>query len=239
MYNLVIVDDELYECQSLASLPWDNFNISVGFLASNGFDAYEYIKDNKVDIVITDIKMPVMNGLELIEKLRANFPDIVIIVLSGFDSYDYVRFSFKNNVFDYLLKPINLENWQTTMRDVVSKINGSEDNLFKLFQTKSHLVHLILDYIQNNFSSDITLTSAATHIHTNPTYLSRTIKKELGKGFSDILNLTRIEHAKKLLKNTNIPITEVALMVGYTDSRYFSNIFKKSTGISPFQFRRS
>jgi len=109
VYTALIVDDEYYELEGLKeSIPWSELGVSTVLTAINGVEAYKILTDVQVDIIITDIKMPGMDGIELIKKLRQMNYKCKVIVISGFDSFDYATQVIKYNVIDYLLKPVTV-----------------------------------------------------------------------------------------------------------------------------------
>lgn len=239
MYKLLIADDEPVIRSGISYLDWASLQIEVAASVENGQDAYDFILNNEVDIVLTDVKMPIMDGLELIEKINALDRNIVSIVLSGYDDYEYVRHCLKNNVFDYLLKPLDIDEWEKTFRSVTKYLAGSdESNMPDIKEhSKSHIIKPMLEYMQEHFCEQLTLSDVAEHIYTNPTYLSRVIKQETGMGFTELLTRMRIEEAKKMLKNPAYKINEISAKVGYINPRYFTYIFKKYTGSTPYNFR--
>lgn len=106
MYKLLIVDDEKIEREGMAKfIDWNKYDIEVVATAWNGQEAYEKVKETHPDIVLTDIKMPVMDGLALIEKLKQEFPDIEIVVLSGYGEYEYTSQAMEYGIRRYILKP--------------------------------------------------------------------------------------------------------------------------------------
>ena len=240
MYKLLIADDDSTSLSLLSALNWAEFGITVVKNVNNGNEVLSYIENNDVDIILTDIKMPFMDGIELTEKLEQIDPHITVVVLSGYDDYEYVRHCMKkSNVFDYLLKPLEPDEWKTTFQNIVKKLDGNEFLIetAKVSESKKHIVDNAVDYIQKHYAEPLTLSSVADYIHINHTYLSRVMKDELGMGFSDLVNLIRIENAKKLLKNPSYNVNEVANMVGYSSPQYFNHSFKKIVGITPWQYR--
>lgn len=240
MYKLLIADDDSTSLSLLSALNWEDIGITVVKNVNNGVEVLSYIEKNEADIILTDIKMPFMDGIELTEKLEQIAPHIIVVVLSGYDDYAYVRHCMKkSNVFDYLLKPIDPDEWMATFKNIVKKLDGTEFSLakIKVSESKKHIVDNAVDYIQRHYSETLTLSNVADYIHINHTYLSRVIKEELGMGFSDLLNLIRIEKAKKLLKNPSYNVNEIANMVGYSSPQYFNHSFKKIVGITPWQYR--
>ena len=119
MYKLLIVDDEDVEREGMADfIQWEKYGISLAGTAWNGVEGYEEIQNQMPDIVITDIKMPVMNGIELIRKTREDFPDIVFIVLSGYGEYEYTSRAMELGVRHYILKPCD----EAKIVEVIGKV---------------------------------------------------------------------------------------------------------------------
>ena len=119
VYKLLIVDDEDVEREGMADfIQWEKYGISLAGTAWNGVEGYEEIQNQMPDIVITDIKMPVMNGIELIRKTREDFPDIVFIVLSGYGEYEYTSRAVELGVRHYILKPCD----EAKIVEVIGKV---------------------------------------------------------------------------------------------------------------------
>ena len=123
MYKLLIVDDEEFEREGMAEfIPWEQYGVELAGTAWNGIEGYEKIQDLHPDIVMTDIKMPVMNGLELIHKVRKEFPDIEFIVLSGYGEYEFTSKAMEDGVRHYILKPCDEEKIAIVLEKVKSVI---------------------------------------------------------------------------------------------------------------------
>ena len=239
MYKLIIADDELSIRIGLSELNWGIFGIELAAAFSNGKEAYDYILQNEADIVFTDIKMPVMDGLELAEKINALKSGIIVIMLTGFDEFEYIKRCLKNNVFDYLLKPLSGSEWYSTFERAVAELksrNPSEQPE-PTAGSKNHIVQAALNYTREHYAEHITLTTVAESIHTSPSYLSRVLKDELDMGFTDLITKYRMEAAKELLKNPLYKINDITEMLGYKNPRYFTKLFKEYTGCTPFSYR--
>ncbi len=113
------------------------------------------------------------------------------------------------------------------------------ENFCKKLKSNSDFVQNALEYVQNNFNDDISLTSVAQIFNVSPEHLSRTFKKQTGFGFNKYLTLLRLKEAETLLKETTLPINEIASRSGFSDGNYFSLIFKKFHGLSPKEVRRN
>lgn len=108
MYKMIIIDDEYLVRTGLRStIEWKDYAVEIVGEASNGVDGLELIKQSNPDLIITDIRMPAMNGVDLIKKLYQDNFKGEIIVLSGYRDFDYARETFEHGIFSYLLKPIN------------------------------------------------------------------------------------------------------------------------------------
>ena len=125
----MIVDDEQIEREGMAEfIPWENYDIELSGTAWNGLEAFEQIQKNQPDIVLTDIKMPVMDGITLIRKITESFPDIRIIVLSGYGEYEYTSQAMEYGVRHYILKPCDEEKIVSVLENVKAEIEKKKDN---------------------------------------------------------------------------------------------------------------
>lgn len=416
MLNLLLLDDEYLVRKGISeTIEWHDYGIHIIGEAPDGMKGLELAIKFQPDIVITDIRMPIMDGLEFMNKLKENGLNPGVIVLSGFEDFNYARSAMQNGALAYLLKPIDNDLLIDTVKSVVSKImadrntkqylkklenempaitrqflldliindikdeekikekinllniaeyisdyyflvikiddydliskqissdklnylkelikqlisdifinvtifkyitiNKSDDeiiiflhikhkdikamdlikfachalltnfsksytytlsigisNLYddfiniskayneafaaskcKLLQGSSSLVHInetaflgyrkeirdAIKYIRNNYSKDITVELVAKDLYISPSHLMHIFKKELGKTFNECLTDYRINMAKELLLDSRYKIYEVSTSIGYGDVKYFSQIFKKATGMTPSDY---
>lgn len=397
MFKLMIADDEPRIRRGLRNaFNWEELNIEVIGEAEDGEAALNLAKETSPDIILLDICMPFLSGMELIRKLNAEDKNCMIIIISGHDEFEYTQQSIKLNVFDYLLKPVNKENlkdsvtravhelskteetrnylnWMNKQLDdnmvdlrnsfihnwlngemsfekIVNELNflkiniennvgiilikalnrfnterasrkwstkhlnfaitnisyevleefepifnyiDNEDNIlivchinnnlewfnmgleiekkiakhlkFNVLLEQRKVIHGIIDikptyksmvnvikekavlkplvlltikYIEANYYlNDLSLEIVAERFNTNPSYLSRMIKQEIGLSFIDYLINLRIKKAIFIMDDPTIKIYQVAEMVGYSNQHYFCKAFKKVTGISPTEYR--
>lgn len=143
MYRLLAVDDEPFITEGLKHIiDWEEYGIELTGTASNGVEALELIKSLGADILITDIKMPKMSGLELIQRVKKIAPNTRFIVLSGYDDFEYLKESIKLGIENYLLKPVNCEELEETIINVRNKIEAQA--IQKSYSDKD------VDIIRNN-----------------------------------------------------------------------------------------
>lgn len=144
MIKVVVADDEERVCRLIVALGnWDDLGIQVAGTASNGIEALELIRREKTDILITDIRMPGLNGLDLIEKVREIRPDIRIMIISGYANFEYAQNALKQGVSDYLLKPINKDALNEALAKMASEVRKlREESLDIQNERKEELIKL-------------------------------------------------------------------------------------------------
>ncbi|WP_295505007.1 response regulator [uncultured Streptococcus sp.] len=240
MYSIMIVEDEYLVRQGIASLvDYEQFGMQVIAQAENGREAWQKFQENPADILLTDINMPQMNGLELAKLVRDQVPTCHIVFLTGYDDFDYARTAIKLGADDYLLKPFSKDDVEEMLAKVQTKLDKERkkaqiQNLVDQGQ-RSELEEAIHERLAD---SELSLKSLASQLGFSPSYLSVLIKKELGLPFQDYLIQERMKKAKLLLLTTDLKIYEIAEQVGFEDMNYFSQRFKQVVGLTPRQFKK-
>jgi len=206
--------------------------------AANGYDGMLLIKELRPDLVITDIKMPKVNGLDMIENAHESSPDTAYIILSGYAEFEMARRAINLPVEEYLLKPITVEQMQDALNRI--SIVKKQENCLGGSQTGdySSITSYIVKEINNNYAQRLYLDEIASQLKVTPEYAGNVFSRETGKTFSVYLRDVRIEKAKGLLKDTDLKIYEIAYKTGYSDVKYFSRVFKECTGVSAKQYIR-
>lgn len=371
MFSILIVDDEWTIREGLKrTVPWKEWGIKVIGTATNGNEALEMLTRFHVDILLTDIRMPGISGLELIERCRSQFPDLMLVLLTGHDEFEYAQKAVKLGADDFLLKPTNVDELKATMRSITNDLylkQAEKNNILALLikdaiqhntlqnikkiqsfgnirpqygfiivrsqaekmdhatlesvqliddkvsqqvyfchslkngehweetiqKLKNHYIKMechatfhislladdinqlitiykqansasqlykksenitifqyhddqytldfekVIQYIQQHYQEAISQTELAAKLNMSNSYFSKLFKQHTGINFVDYLTLKRMEVAKELLLSTTLKTYEVAAEVGYEESRYFSQLFKKTTGLTPLQFREN
>ena len=240
MYSIMIVEDEYLVRQGIASLvDYEQFGMQVIAQAENGIEAWQKFQENPADILLTDINMPQMNGLELAKLVRDQAPKCHIVFLTGYDDFDYARTAIKLGADDYLLKPFSKDDVEEMLAKVQTKLDKERkkaqiQNLVDQGQ-RSELEEAIHARLAD---SELSLKSLAFQLGFSSSYLSVLIKKELGLPFQDYLIQERMKKAKLLLLTTDLKIYEIAEQVGFEDMNYFSQRFKQVVGLTPRQFKK-
>ena len=242
MYKIVIIDDEPIIVEGLArTMPWNEWECLVAGTAYDGVEGQRLIRNVKPNLVITDISMPGMNGLNMIARLKAEFPDMEISILTGFREFEYAQKAIKLGVTRLILKPSTIREIEEAVTTMVSNLKNknirTESEETESNSVNSFIVKNALKYIQENYTRKITLAEVADRTYVSQWYLSKLLNKHTGKSFSDILNQIRISVAKDLLKNPSMRISNIAEEVGFIDIAHFSRVFKKFEGCSANEYR--
>lgn len=248
MLKVLVVDDEFIVRTGLINcIDWEALHLNLIGEASNGREALKIIMQNTPDLILLDMIMPEMNGMELIQKLEERNIKTNIIILSCHEDYNYVRNAFKRGVRDYILKlSATPEEISGIIHDVSQQIleerqktsAGSPKNLQEHRKIRSDIADA-LKYMEFHYQENLTLSDIAALIHMSKNHLSYLFQKETGHSFSDYLTNLRIAKAKELLHaDKRYTVAEIAEMTGFSDTGYFCKVFKKSTGMSPNHYRQ-
>jgi len=239
LLDLVIVDDEPILLKGLLkTYDWDQMGFQVVGTALSGEQAIEVIREKKPDVVLTDIEMPDMNGLELSHRLM-EYPNIQKIFFSSYSNYEYFRAALQNGVADYLMKPVAY----SALLECFEKVKARLDARSAVQETApkayyDQIVYDVQQYLKDNYRT-ATLEEAAAKVSLSPAYLSRVFKEKSGTSFSELLLKTRMEKACEMLADIHYKSYDIAYYVGYDNPKNFSRAFKAYYGQSPSEYRKS
>lgn len=241
-FNVMLVEDEPLIRQSLARhIEALDEAFRVVCQASDGKNALEQLKSQNIHLIITDVQMPVMDGLVLAKHIHETHPRILTIILTGFADFTYAREALRQGVFDYLLKPVNDEALASVLsktRLQLQKDYALEDEIPSSGKNSRQIVDNAAEYIQTHYMEDIDFSAIAGELGFSSAYLTKLFNKYIGDTPLKYLTDIRMEEARKLLANTSLPIREVGEKVGYPDQFHFSKTFRKATGKNPTAFRK-
>ena len=255
MYSMFVADDELWIRERIiSSIDWKKIGVAVTGEASDGEEALALCRKLKPDIIITDIRMPGINGLDLINTINEEKINSRLIIISGYSDFKYAQQAIKLGVVDYILKPvendelvrivkkcIRLIEAETYTNSLIEQAESRKKTTEKLADYisgsgsmhKRNTIEKAIDFINGNYNRPITLDDVSEEVMLNPSYFSKLFRESVGTSFSRYITRLRIDKAKELMNDPTRRIKEIAGMVGYEDVRYFIKVFKSLTGLSP------
>ena len=329
MYKILIVEDEELERTSMKIFLEENLlDVEIVGEAKSGFEAVEMIDSKDINLMLVDINIPGMDGMEVIKYARKKLPKAVIIITTAYDDFNIAHRAIKLKVDDFLLKPIRKEVLLESVKSFASRLGegrqtGKSNKLLSKFEMElkkcsykasvdilreyidqlyleEHDVNIISKRLQEiakavvRISEELGITDTnelvvqmeklkikyllynnkhdayneiikmvdilfdkmnikgklseggmkavidyieRNHVNISTYYLSKIFKKEMGVNFITYVTDRKMDLAKEMLVNTDIPVLNIALDLAYNEANYFSKAFKKKTGLTPSEYR--
>lgn len=251
----MIVDDEPSALDELAlyiNRVGPEFHVTAK--AQGAEDALFSLEMTSPDLVITDIRMPITDGLTLLQQIRETGWEGFAAIVTGHDDFAYAQQAMRLGVFEYILKPVFSDDILALLQRTKQLLDNEHVKKIKLrneLQAELHNqipkefddCHLPLyikqakSFIKEHFAEPLSLTKVAKHVAVNPAYLSYSFTKYCGQNFLEYVTQYRITKAKEILLQTSSQIQEIAHQIGYTDISYFTRIFRRETGLTPGSYR--
>lgn len=264
MYKLLVAEDVRTVREAIVrSIDWRALEVEVVGALSNGEEVLEQLDVLAPHILLTDISMPKVNGIELIIGVLQRYPDMKCIILSGLNEFEYARKAISLQVLDYVLKPVDPEQIQRVVGLAVAQLRKEEEERNGLAMAeqlvkeqlpnlsgqmplnsiggnvkKKKLVDQALEYVLAHYMRrSLTLNDIASHVGLSEKYLNQVFKEVTGTTLNHAIIQIRMEASVKLLKDPTIKIYEICDQIGYTDQDHFRDSFKKHYGLTPTDYR--
>ena len=239
---LVVEDEEMIRKGIVLAVDWAALDCVVVGEAANGAEALEAVDRLNPSLIITDLKMPQMDGLEMLRRLRERGNNVYVIILTAYDSFTYAQSALRLGAVDFLLKPFHDGDLEQAVAALRKRIGGEEkaDSALPGLKRgdKSKYVLEAMDYIGAHYQDpNISISAIAQDLGISEGHLSHTFKKETDYTLLNYLTRYRIHKAMELLRDCRVKVYEVAEQVGYRDVTYFSATFKKVTGVTPSEYQ--
>lgn len=243
MMKVVVVEDEALVRRGIVlTVDWAGVDCAVVGEAADGMEGLEVIRESQPDLVVTDIKMPRLDGIEMVRQLREEGNRAHVIILTAYSDFSYAQAALKLGAVDFLLKPFQdgeLEEAVTRLKSRVGPAGPQAPGLEVPEEGKSKYVMEALRYIAGHYNDpDISVSSVARDLGISEGHLSHVFKKETSRTLGSYLTDYRIHMAMELLRDCRNKVYEVAEQVGYRDITYFSSTFKRLVGLSPSEYQK-
>ncbi len=253
MYKVILVEDEEIIRKGLMfTVHWEEYDCTVVADCSSGEEGILAIQEYHPDIVITDINMPVVDGLEMIRRTYEE-QEYSAIILSGYSDFEYAQTAIRYGVLGYLLKPLKRAELKEVLQRAVKECERREfynknhrlpEHLSEEFLSDAEIsyagddrvVHQMLDFVKENYKYRIGMKDLEKTLNYSDTFLNKKFKEAMGTTFMEFVNRYRIHRALELMTREGIAIQDVAWQCGIGEYKYFRSVFKKYLGCSPREF---
>ena len=245
--TMVIIEDEKIILKELVStFDWSKLGITVIGTAEDGISGEKLIMESSPDIILTDIRLPLQDGLTMLSKCPS--VDQNAIVLSGYTDFGYTRRAIQIGVYDYLEKPVDDEELENVCGRLAERIRQEhmsekqEEGTMRIelpTDFHNHQISCAVTFIKENYEKPIGLSDAAAYVRLSENHLSTLFKEVTGINFLQYLNGYRLNMATDMMRKEGVNISEIAPRCGFANPGYFAKIFKRYYGMTPTQFRDS
>ncbi|MDD5583672.1 MAG: response regulator [Candidatus Omnitrophica bacterium] len=232
MINRILIVDDDATFRSEFKEYFEEYGVSE---APSGEEALKILgKPNEIDLVILDVRMSGMSGIEVLSRIRKLIPNVRIIILTGYSSKDVAVEALRGQADDYIEKPLDID----ATKKIIEKFMGTkrgQPNMDAIDMKEK--IERVKNFLQRNALKKVSLNDAAQTVYLSPKYLSRVFKEYVGMGFHDYKSKLKIEEAKELLIKTGYNINQITEKLGYANPESFIRQFEKVIKLTPTGFR--
>ncbi len=249
MIRVLVADDENLVRKGIVNdTDWQLIGCEVIAEAANGEEGLEKALELKPDLIVSDIRMPKLDGLKMVEQVLEELPKIKVIFLTAYGDFAYAQQAIRLGACDYILKPFEDGELEAAIQrliqqNILSQGSVRAEDLIPLKaagEIENKYIRNAVEYIgQHYMEPGISIGQIADALALSEGYLSRLFKSETEYSINSYITRYRIRTAAKLLDDVQNKVYEVAELVGYQDITYFSTTFKKLTGFAPSQYQKA
>ena len=237
MFKIAVIDDNRAMAEMIVTtIRWGDLDCMICGTAYDGVRGRALILNEKPEIIIADIRMPGLDGLEMIRLIHQELPRARVIFISAYDDFSYAQQAVRLHAHEYLLKPFEPEKLMESVSRAVAELREMELPASEELSANETLIKRILRYVETH-PEHPTLQEISDHFGFSASYISSLVKKETGENYIDWVVRSRMNKAKQLLKDPKYRSEEVAYAVGYKNYISFYQMFGKFEGISPRDYR--
>lgn len=247
---LIVEDEEIIRCGLVDTIDWAGMDCRVIGVAATGLEGFEAIRSLRPDLVLADICMPGMSGIDMIERAAQEGFSFRSILLTSYAEFEYARRALEMRVSSYLLKPIDEGQLRTAIMRVHDEQGNARASGLNLPQAilsaekamqgiEDPYVMIAIEQIHRNYAQRISIEGIAEEQFVSASYLSRRFKAATGYTFLELLNIRRVREAIRLLTSSTLSMAEISEQTGFGDYKHFCAVFKRYVEMSPREYVRS
>ncbi|MDE6788343.1 MAG: response regulator [Ruminococcus sp.] len=250
MYKVLLVEDDTALRFIYSKMKtWSDCGFSISAEAANGKQALEILENRSFDLIFTDIRMPFIDGIEMLRKLHDKGNTIPVVFASSYDEFEYARQGLILGAFDYLLKPVKQKNLEEVLNRVRSHIDELNDrdkiapvvaeivNELDILSDENKFINQVIFYFSAHYREPFTVDDIADSHGYSKDYFSKLFKQNFGVTFHEFHSRVKIGYAIELIQTGNYKTYEISDMLGYASVDYFTKVFKEITGTTPSKFK--
>lgn len=237
--NILIIDDDKPAVTGIVQIfDWQKMGINNVFSAYGVKEAISILEQEKADILLTDVEMLDGTGFDVIQWCNDRKLSFVSVLLSSFPNFYYAQHAMALGVYEYLLKPIEDQALESTLIRSIMQLKKRQAMIEQPVSDGDLVLEQVRFFIVEHISEEISRNDLASFVGLSPEYLSTYFKKKSGTTLSNYIMTERVEFAKRLLSHSNLPISVISGNVGYDSLSYFSQVFRRSVGCTPREYRQ-
>lgn len=244
--KLLILDDDIQIREGIKNgVDWENLGFDEVQSAGDGIAGLVAAREMAPDIVLSDVRMPGMDGLEFLRAVKELFPRVKVILVSGYDDFEYLQKAIRYGADAYELKPVKIQNLLRLVEELKEKASAEKalpvpeipEKKYSPFADRR--INRAVEYVHTHLGADLSIRVLGQELRMSPNYFCSLFRKKAGLTFNSFVNKTRLEASVYLLEHTDQRISEIADNMGFRDSVYFTQVFKKVYGCSPSEYRKN
>ena len=243
---LIVEDEEIIRRGLLATIDWAGMGCRIVGDAPDGKVGLELLRTERPDVVLTDIRMPRMDGIEMAEAARAEGILPQLVFLTSYAEFDYAQQALRLQAADYLLKPVDEAELAALMQRLAASGSGTDDAEVRVEgvdwarylgdASLNPYVRHAMERIRADYREKLSIEALAEEAGVSASYLSRKFKEAAGQTFLELLTRERLQNAIAQLSSGTYRVYEVAEENGFGDYKNFCSVFKKYMKCSPREF---
>lgn len=240
MYKVFLVDDEeLIINQIAAAIPWMDNGFEVTGMETDSKRAVERVLELKPHVVFTDLRMPLLDGHTFMRTVRESGLDTEFVMLSAYGTFEDARTFFKQEGFDYLLKPLQLPEVQLVLEKLAGRLTKKypmKDILSRDDEQINPQFLELISYVEKHFWEKFTLEQLAKRFGLSAGYICNLFAAKYNTTLTCYVTGLRMKRAEDLMREGNTALKNIAIDCGYKDYFYFNKVFKGHYGMAPSQY---